>query len=325
MATRAYHLQDGGASLISAHPQQNATPIKLEYLNEGGANIVFQVLPLEYGMPKSLGGTLLRLRKDVSHVQAAAEQLRAFETNFAGLFLRENLVQNELVKLDTGLTGALNDSLAELSRGSHRQADVLPLHEAYGLLVTDMTAREGETLVQLKPKWLVQSPNAPPGARRCRTCALRALRASKQIQTATDRQESCPLDLISEDIQIRRRAAGQLTSDKVIMMYLASETQPLLQTLREQQVLLDPAGVLQALDKVSISNLCRAMTLRDCTLFLRASEAGIEARLGDLDLKQTEKLTVWANVERSLIVDGWYSNTENEQQWRREVICALSQ
>lgn len=67
------------------------------------------------------------------------------------------------------------------------------------------------------------------------------------------------------------------------------------------------------------------MTLRDCTLFVRAGEDGvIEARLGDLDFKQPEKLKRWKEAERQLIDEGWYVNTEAESLWCEETICRLS-
>jgi len=63
--------------------------------------------------------------------------------------------------------------------------------------------------------------------------------------------------------------------------------------------MLDTVGVLQgdALD----DNLRAAMTLRDCTVFVRFPDNGnnekIEARLGDLDVKSVEKMSYWKDTD----------------------------
>jgi inositol-pentakisphosphate 2-kinase len=59
-------------------------------------------------------------------------------------------------------------------------------------------------------------------------------------------------------------------------------------------------------------------------LFVRGSETGIEARLGDLDFKQPEKLGRWKDVERQLIDEGWYVNAEAKAVWSEERVCQLS-
>jgi len=87
---------------------------------------------------------------------------------------------------------------------------------------------------------------------------------------------------------------------------------------------LDSIGILQASTKDEIMNVCRAMTLRDCTLFLRRSNKGIEARLGDLDLKQPGKAARWRLIEEGLIEEGWYANTEADGCFKPEAICALA-
>jgi len=56
-----------------------------------------------------------------------------------------------------------------------------------------------------------------------------------------------------------------------------------------------------------------AMTLRDCTLFMkipRDGEGEIGMRLGDLDLKSASKIPYWKSLERQLIDEGWYAGTE---------------
>ncbi|KXL47160.1 hypothetical protein M433DRAFT_74081 [Acidomyces richmondensis BFW] len=307
-------------------PLGPAVPCVIEYLNEGGANLVFKVL--RYGhaeVPAKLKGRLLRIRKDTRHAHSTVEQFKGFRQNFMSLFPPHQLVEHELVRLDEGIPYVLNTSLKRLDRPSHRKRDFLSEDERYGLLITDMTAQCGEVLVQMKPKWLAQSPNAPPNAKRCRTCALRALRLSERRSTATDAQASCPLELVSESADDRRRAAVSLTADQLLQDYLVDQGLPLLHTLRDHQQLLDKEGSLSVTDACAVHDLCKAMTLRDCTLFIKRSGFNVEARLGDMDLKHPAKLCKWKKIEQDLIDGGWYTNTEAKDRWVEERTCMLSQ
>ena len=326
MSVSIYFTDRDAPRLHSTEPLTPGTKIVLEYLNEGGANVVFKILPEIGGpeLPAYLQGKLLRLRKDLSHVQSAREQLSAFDTHFAPLFSPENLIQHELIEVDEGIPGVLNALLSKLNRPSHRLQDFLPTEESHGLLVTDMTPTLGDVLLQVKPKWLAQSPNAPQGAKRCRTCALRAHRASQQVRTATDAQESCPLELISSELEDRKRAAKAVTADRRLQDHLVDQAQPLLQSLRSAQLELDHDGILETSTTEDIMELCKAMTLRDCTLFLKQNGTHAEARLADLDLKQPEKFHRWKNVEHDLINHGWYTNEEHQSEWREERVCLLS-
>lgn len=323
MSITAYCTQ-GEATKLSATRTENAIACKLEYLNEGGANFIFRIVQKGTELPNVLRGKLLRLRKDLSHVQDTTEQLRSFNENFKPIFPPECLVQHDLVYLEESLVDNLKKALDLLNRPSRRSQDCLPQDERYGLLITDMMPSAGKAMLETKPKWLVQSPNAPSNAKRCRTCALRAQRAAQGKRTATDEQGSCPLDLVSERAQDRQRAASKATKQTELAEFLVDRAQPLFAILRDQQRFLDPRGVLSVTGADGIYDLCRAMTLRDCTLFVRGTEDGIEARLGDLDFKQPEKLGRWKEVERKLIDDGWYVNSEADVVWREEAICRLS-
>jgi inositol-pentakisphosphate 2-kinase len=333
----------------------------IEYLDEGGANFVFTLRsasdPSE--LPSRLRGKLLRLPKNLPHVLSADEQLQTFRRNFGNLFPIEHVITAELVHVDHSVVAALNNGLARMqssTRPLHRLTDLLPDSDMAGQLITDMTTAPGQTLVQLKPKWLHQSPNAPTNSRRCRTCALRALRAAKRERTASDAQEICPLALIHGDVRIRRRAFAQITADRKLREYLAVEAQPLLRELRECQVDFDEAGVLGVESENAIKSLCKAMTLRDCTLYVRRNgeqgsddesddenyaggskraddgaedgsseeDLAIEARLGDLDLKLPERLEYWKRTEQNLIDGGWYTNEENAPLRTPETICTLA-
>ena len=118
--------------------------------------------------------------------------------------------------------------------------------------------------------------------------------------------------------------------------WLSSNT--LLPGLREMQMTLDKIGVLKN-DK-NDEKFRAAMTLRDCTVFVRfrlgavdeltadfdrdgAVDHGTEARLGDLDLKSPDKAQYWKDTENALIGEGWYTGTEKDES-RQPLTCQLS-
>ncbi|CUS11979.1 unnamed protein product [Tuber aestivum] len=185
-----------------------------------------------------------------------------------------------------------------------------------------------QILVEFKPKWVVQSPSAPANWRRCRTCALRLQKHGKPSH--------CPLDLSSQEeprvrntlqhilpsiqpknLQLRHGEAWEdarkVIEDQAADFLVSSELMPLLKRL---QLEMDPLGPIMAAREGS--QYCRerfvtAMTIRDLTIFLRIDlDGGVEARIGDLDLKTGEagKWDYWANVEQTLITSGYYSGTE---------------
>jgi len=211
------------------------------------------------------------------------------------------------------------------------------------MLVTDMTASAptpgGDGTLpfptnitfEFKPKWLIQSPNAPPHSRRCRTCALHAFRLSSKPRSKKKQSYFCPLALMSGDGVEVAKIVQSLFDDQVATLPVDRKLQysdfltehllnsDLLRRLEQAQRTLDPAGILAWVDcsqELSV-NFLTATTLRDCTLFLRVSGAGssmagelvVDARLGDLDLKEPEPVKVvhWRETERTLIDDGWYS------------------
>lgn len=65
----------------------------------------------------------------------------------------------------------------------------------------DMSSVPGESLtIEIKPKWLLQSPNAPEEAYRCRNCALNAQKKAKSRISGTETADEayiCPLKLHS--------------------------------------------------------------------------------------------------------------------------------
>lgn len=236
-------------------------------------------------MDPRLDGRLLRLRKSNPAALPLIQCQKYFDSVIRPLFSDENLVERTLFRPSADLIMDLNRRLRQMetdgSRAGKRHGVYLVEGEIYGTLITDMTCVEDDsTTVEFKPKWLAQSPSAPAGARRCRTCALCAMRSLKQASVGDSRHiksEFCPLSLMSAD---RNRVA--LAADIILglseserkeevatrqgLIRFLLETS-LLRRLRDLQTKLDPIGVLAA--DVSEKDFLTAMTIRDCTLFVK--------------------------------------------------------
>lgn len=204
--------------------------------------------------------------------------------------------------------------------------------------------RTRQLLIEFKPKWVVQSLSAPPTWRRCRTCALRLSKDQKHSY--------CPLDLSSRDEPRVRRAvqyivpakqpanlqlsdgetweATQKTITERIVRYLVDSD--LMPSLKKMHSELDPHGPvkIQELGEAEKEKFVMAMTIRDLTIFLRidldqkeGEIAGVEAKIGDLDLKTGDagKWGYWGNVEKKLTEDGWYEGSEEGAE-ERAIWCA---
>ncbi|KAE9367959.1 hypothetical protein N431DRAFT_349172 [Stipitochalara longipes BDJ] len=349
------------------------------YLNEGAANIVYRIqvrspspqpsLLEEYGEgtpPPSeiesdidvenrnvvdlqlFENKLLRLRKNLPTTLPVAKSQESWERVIAPLFLPDQVVHQSLIRLGPQLVVNLNGKLLDWEHHpSASQQPRLPRRKGkyladdqFGLLITDMTSPD-ETLIEFKPKWLAQSPSAPKNAVRCRQCA-RFARSNAELSRKNEplQKSWCPLELAVRDG--RRLAEIIFSAEEFDKMYprfsawLSSNT--LLPRLRQMQMTLDPIGVLKN-DK-NDDKFRAAMTLRDCTVFVRfhpnvnyepdahlvpngAGDRGIEARLGDLDLKSPDKSQYWKDTENSLIDEGWYTGTEKDEN-RQPLTCQLS-
>lgn len=343
--------------------------LQLVYLAEGAANVVYKIrsLPLDpstsadlhferYGpntpppteiepltLDPHLEGKLVRLRKKTSSPTSVAESQNHFEDTIKPLFPPQNLVQQILFRPSTDLLKDCNAALREMettgTRPAKRHAVYLAEDEPHGMLVTDMSCDNNDDdsfnkrqLFEFKPKWLAQSPTAPPDSKRCRTCALRAMKKGSK-------QGLCPLHLLNEDNvttavcrimrldpphphpqqqqqQEETDYGGGSSEEMEVLRGRIRDfflTDPLLSRLRNLQMDSDPVGVLNA--AADDPGVRAAMTLRDCTLFIRvgAEEGSVEARLGDLDLKSGEgKVGYWRGLERRLVEGGWYTATEKE-------------
>lgn len=287
---------------------------QLEYLAEGAANIVYRVklppqspsisssldiesdseypaTPSESEIPSlridpRLKGQLLRLRKSNLTALPIMECQNHFDSVIRPLFNEENLVERRLFRPSADLIRDLNRRLRQMetfgSRARKRHGVYLDEGETYGTLITDMTCEEDDywTTVEFKPKWLAQSPSAPAEAKRCRTCALRAMRSSENAPVRVSRHtisEFCPFSLISNDrnqvatvadivLQLPESDRKDENATRRGLIEFILETS-LLHQLRDLQIKLDPLGVLSA--DVTGQDFLTAMTIRDCTLFLK--------------------------------------------------------
>ncbi|KAF3915961.1 hypothetical protein AA313_de0207120 [Arthrobotrys entomopaga] len=295
---------------------------------------------------------LLRLRKCLPSSESNLLAYEYLSTVIMPLFPLGVMVGQTLVKLPPSLVSRANDALRFLeetkARPIHRQhlylaGDPRPseqqMEEHYAFLVEDMTPdiSRGEFLLEFKAKWLTQSPNAPEDWKRCRTCALRLKKYSEATKKGkiVEWRGLCPFDLISQDPKRNTNAVKQIlkaprNNDEHLVTRITEAliNGPQLSILRDLQASLDPTGILKA-DHTS-KEFLTAMTLRDCTFFVKVSPTVIQARLGDFDVKSGDggKSDYWINLETELIEEGWYSGTEKgDFPWSAEglqvVVCKL--
>ncbi|PGH04142.1 hypothetical protein GX51_03649 [Blastomyces parvus] len=303
------------------------------YLAEGGANIVYKfMIPKDHAPAVTANGygreqdnrKLLRLRKEIGSGTPYTDTMNNFDSYIRPMFDDHELVDQELVRLPKGFTAYCNDQLrvdeARNLRPKARFGVYLSIKEPFGLMITDMTPKpgSGECLWEFKPKWLLQSPSAPPDAKRCRTCALREMKNYNARKTGSSGKQSfCPLDLVSDNLEDVLRATrfirGGHGRERVAAFLHRNST---LLKLRECQRQMNAVG-LPGLP-AHIRDRAISMTLRDCTMFVRVPHdelEPLEARLGDLDFKSGigGKLQYWRETESRLIEDGWYRGTHQDQ------------
>ncbi|KIW00553.1 uncharacterized protein PV09_07908 [Verruconis gallopava] len=342
-------------------PGGSASRVEIQYVAEGAANVVWSL-----GSNPSLKETLLRLRKgtwsgEELSPQASKKQrppppfistvevLEHFYKLVKPLFEPGELVDQELVRVEPSLVERCNAHLDEIERAGLRPKTRCRWHikhdETFGMLITSMLpTSEAGALFHLKPKWLAQSPTAPPNARRCRTCALAAKRGTDPTQTVCS-LALCSGDEVSVRAQIERlvvgnallykdeslshggndraslRASPAAASTEAIITRLTALFLPdgkahkLLKRLCLLQQHYDPSGVLRLRPGADTSDLAMAMTLRDATMFVKLSADSADVRLGDLDPKSGEnenKVQQWRETENGLINNGWYTGEEDE-------------
>ena len=288
----------------------------LEYLAEGGANVVYNItspftftevqseavpkdeapdtitpLPTEGPMLDSNSLSqkkLVRLRKELPTAVTVVDAQHNYDLYIKPYFQDDELVEQTLTLFPLAIFQRCNRNLhkmeSEGTRPKKRQGEYLRVTDLFGTMITDMSPQKNEDVIsfEFKPKWLVQSPSAPIGAKRCRTCALRAMRSAQQqassVVRSTDssQYDFCPLGLVSKNEETIETTLRSLvrgywdlepeTLDRVIKFLYRH---PIIQKLKDLQARLDPKGIFAT--NIISSDYLTAMTLRDCTLFVKVS------------------------------------------------------
>ena len=156
------------------------------------------------------------------------------------------------------------------------------------------------------------------------------------------KRRSCPLYLLSSD-------KAEVASAVEAMLPVGTTPdccQELADVLYQNKLLLRLRRVQEEWNQVGFSDACIgeqegraaiddgeatavAMTVRDCTLFIKIQHEGatkrpdIEMRLGDLDPKPATPANIdkWRAIENRLIGQGWYEAKVGAQSGHR---CALA-
>lgn len=353
------YLNQGGANVIfKMH--------RWSHSNKGESPFIFleaeskrsEAIPSQY---HSLVGKVLRVNKGLSKTLRSEEVISGFYDHVRPLFSRHarltTVVKSSTTKYslhsdqipNSDLTMFLMDHqgvglhskvIADLSS----KCDTIREEDAtrnssdtsrWGILLPDLSPTPGSSVtIEVKPKWLAQSPTAPSDARRCRTCALQLLKPKQP------KGYLCPLQLLDgthDNIHtwVQGRVAEQMEGSTIapgradeischITNYITDgPVKPLLGHLRALQSILDHAGILgrdqlkgfpEEIRDIRDRNLRLAMTLRDCSLYIRIRYASsqvdpssLECKLGDLDFKSHDKMDDWADKERELLEQGAYT------------------
>lgn len=136
-------------------------------------------------------------------------------------------------------------------------------------------------LCEFKPKWLLQSPDAPKNANQCRTCAIRKMRGQPR--------QFCPLQLASKfELENLFSEMGALNHIQVAQAFLQS---PVLDLLISAQT----TGSVYDSPTASFLN---AMSARDVTIIVEGPKPRI--KIVDLDPKCADKITKWRQTETNL-------------------------
>lgn len=182
------------------------------------------------------------------------------QTDFEPIIPEKNRLWTAFVHVDVALTAKLNEALSASTRSSKRIGWFMSPCLDAGLLVQDMSPKGNvhECTFEFKLKWLDQSPNAPLDARRCRTCALQAM---KQLPI---HDRFCPLAFTSGNhLQIKSQVQAMVhkqrqsipltstlddVSDALAAYFCGDDGQTLVKQLKFAQVDNDSLGVLKLLD-----------------------------------------------------------------------------
>lgn len=160
-------------------------------------------------------------------------------------------------------------------------------------------------VIEFKPKWLLQSPNAPVNANWCRTCAL-------SLKRHHCKPSFCRLDLATSEAAILQNALNKMLASvqAITSLDTVSMSQVCAQVFCQSKVLLalekaqaaDKRGILAYKGQDYIpQELVYAMSLRDCTLLTQIYDPGCVPDNGCSEFSNSEHEA--ANAE---LGPSWY-------------------
>ncbi|KAJ9500942.1 Inositol-pentakisphosphate 2-kinase [Exophiala xenobiotica] len=355
-------------------PAIASSELELHYLAEGAANIIYSVTvlsPQSQSLQEHSHCCVMRLRKDLRSTKPAVEVMADFERRISPLFAGQHeslLMTQSLYKLSPEMVRAATEELLDMEhvdvspaqsrdllvemegkppkrglrlRPHHRRHAYLPAYkdEQYGILMQNLQGPGIDWLVEFKPKWLVQSPSAPAGAKNCRTCALNAMRRKQQKHQGRGDSGFCPLDLLAMEGKgggdLLERALAKIwpsiEGEGEFLEFVAAFKKAVQPALLHLQMLQEKHGSvgLNDFQNPTGKDFGVAMALRDCSVFLalrRKTQPDqgcivelVEVKFADLDLKSIEggKIQKWATMEQELLDGGWYYSREDSD-------CSLS-
>ncbi|KAI9711002.1 MAG: Inositol-pentakisphosphate 2-kinase [Bogoriella megaspora] len=309
---------------------------RVHYFAEGSANVVFEIFPIwdteiapnndSSGFPEELQEKLLRLRKDAPGLQNTQQCVEELMTIWEPVFGPQLVLPYYPVYL--GEHNRFLQALAlatEMNRRSKNNSTNLNTEDRMALVMPNMSKiPEGGVTGSFKLKWLSQSRDAPADATQCRNCALSAYRRSTTpslcplwLAEASTSQTYAIDDLFSAMIRKHKATNPQdIDSDEDSLWARFRECFTegigfeMVRKVKEFQEIYDTKGFFSTPGSINTSQMLdRAMTLRDCTVFVQVphdSSKPVEVRLGDLDKKSKDKIPEWAAKERELIDGGFY-------------------
>jgi hypothetical protein len=303
---------------------------EVTFLAEGAANVLFRIkvedISVRHTFPKSDAGWLIRVRKgSASSTDGSLSTLQknapptfvdfSVATDFLSrdvtrAFGTDHILPWKVIDIAAGTNHVFNEILLQMERSGGREEKrkgwLCLEHETRAFLIADMNPgpQDDAFLFEFKPKWLAQSPNAPPGATRCRTCAHN-IKNNKPIA-----RRFCPLALVSGREPLVRNCINQLlpslpistthwdvenVQEELAQFFYKSTGKILLDQLKQFQVANDPSGVLhlspempQYLPTINLNGqsspkehqttpsnhsgiqpLAKAMTFRDCSILIK--------------------------------------------------------
>lgn len=275
-------------------------PHKWTLLTAGNANVVYKSDETDL---------LLRLRRNRNAPSTA--EVDEYLTGTIRPAIGKFLFHYTVVNLPVGFL----ESLPE--------AENLDLGEPLGLLMENLGPKPEETnvlkshavkinysdnwesyTVELKPKWLLQSPTAPSDSKNCRTCALQLKREKPRI---------CPLKLFDQDEKTSLQALEDVfpgTEKQFEPLAHFFSNSELFAEIRHMQHG-DEQGILGYANYVQVPpQFVTAMTMRDVSLFVHVEGDSVTGKIVDADLKSvSEKRDYWASLETDLIEGGWYQKS----------------